>query len=390
MYRRNSILLVSLIIVNSLLLTSVKAETRSIKLSTPFPKIEFVSGQKIKFKIDIDNLGTQSEVLDISAKGPSGWELNLKSELYLIKSIYVDVEEKKTFNFEAIAPPGEVAGNYTFSITAVGRDSLISHTLELQIELPVTVTESGLTLSATYPSLEGAVGETFEFRVNVINKANQDKIVYFTAEHPENWDVNFKPRFGSSVVRSLEFLAGENDVIVIDIIPPPDVEPGNYDVTIFTETDEVKESLTFNVFVIGSYSLSFRPSNNRVSFDVLQGKTQIIALNVTNTGSAPLENIILFSNQADDWEVIMEFAEIPFLESSASRQVRVSVTPPADTIPGDYVVTLYSSVQPRGISETLNYRVTVKGSVTWGFLGIGIIAVLAILLAGIVLRLGRR
>jgi uncharacterized membrane protein len=390
MNRRYSIILISLIILCNLAVINIKAETRTIKLSTPFPKIEFAAGQKIRFKIDVENTGSVSEILDISAKGPSDWEITMKSDLYQIKSIYVDVDEKKTFTFEANAPQGEAAGNYTFSLTAISRDKVITETLELMVELPVTVTESGLTLTASYPSLEGAVGENFEFRVNVINKANQDKIIFFTAEHPENWDVNFKPRFGSSVVRSLEFLAGENDVIVIDIAPPPDVEPGNYDVTVFAETDEVRESLTFNIFVIGSYSLNFRPSNNRVSFDVLQGKPQIISLNITNTGSAPLEKIILFSQQATDWDVNLEYSEIPFLESSASRQVRVSVTPPADTIPGDYVVTLYCSVQERGISETLNYRATVKGSSTWGFLGIGLIAVLAILLALIIMRLGRR
>jgi uncharacterized membrane protein len=51
---------------------------------------------------------------------------------------------------------------------------------------------------------------------------------------------------------------------------------------------------------------------------------------------------------------------------------------------------LYSSIQKEGISESINYRVTVKGDVSWGFVGIGIIVVLAVALVGIVWRLGRR
>jgi uncharacterized membrane protein len=370
--------------------SNVFAETREIEIFTPFPKIEFTTGQKIQFKVTVVNKGSQPEILNLKSNGPKGWEIITKSDLYTIKSIYLGVNESKTFNVDVTTLPEQSSGNYTITITSESVDSVIKETIDLHIELPLSVSESGITLIASYPSLEGSIGEEYEFRMNVINKANKDNIIFFTAVHPENWDVNFQPRFGSSIIRSLEFPAGGSDVIVIDVIPPINVEPGAYDVTVLAETEDTRESLTFTVYILGSYSLRTVPSNNRLSLEAAQGKANIVSINITNTGSAPLENIVMFSDKPTGWDVDFEFDDIPILERDASRQIRVNIVPPSDAIPGDYAITLYSAVQARGISMTLNYRVTVTGSVTWGFLGLGIIAFLAILLVAIVIRLGRR
>jgi uncharacterized membrane protein len=383
--------LLIIIIITSFLFSIIGiAQTRDIEIFTPFPKIEFASGQRIQYKITLINKGSQPENLHLKAKGPEGWEITMKSDLYTIKSIYLGVNESRTFNVDVSPLTEQPSGNYTISITSESADSIIKETLELYVELPSSVTEGGITLIASYPSLEGAVGEEFEFRMNVINKDNRNNIIFFTAAHPENWDVNFHPRIGSSIIRSLEFDAGANDVVVIDVFPPINVEPGAYDISVFAETEDVRESLTFTVYIIGSYDLRSAPSNNRLSFEAAQGKANIITLNVTNTGSAPLENIVMFSDKPTGWDVDFEFEDIPLLERGASRQIRVNIVPPSDAIPGDYAITLYTAIQARGISKTLNYRVTVTGSVGWGFLGLGIIALLAIVLAAIVIRLGRR
>ncbi|MBD3205600.1 hypothetical protein GF319_04540, partial [Candidatus Bathyarchaeota archaeon] len=345
------------------------AQERDVSLSTPFPTIEFVSGQRIRFKITVTNLGSQVETLNIYTEAPNNWEIQTKSDLYIIKQVHLGIDESRTFDLEANPPQGEESGNYSILIRVTSADGLVSKLLNLGVELPSTATDSGLSLIASYPSLEGSVGEDYEFRMNVINLANKDVVVYFTAEHPENWDVNFKPRFGSSVVRSLEFASGENDVVVIDVSPPPDVEPGSYEIKVFAQTEEETQSLTFSIYIVGSYLLDFKPSNNRVSLKAKQGESNIIALNVTNSGSAPLENVIMFSEKPSGWDVDFESEEISSLQSGESRQIRANIVPPKDSIPGDYIVTLYSAVQSRGISKTLNYRVTVTGSTSWGFIG---------------------
>jgi|APSaa5957512622_1039677.scaffolds.fasta_scaffold03760_6 uncharacterized membrane protein len=388
-HQKRTQLLIALIVCN-LFTNIVYAQTRDIDIYTPFPKIEFTTGQRIMFKVTIENKGTQPETLSLIANGPKDWNIEIKSDLYKIKSVYVGLNESKTIDVTVGSLTEQPSGNYSIFLTAESSDSLVKETVELQVELPIEVSESGLSLIASYPSLEGSIGEDFEFRMNTINKANKDSIIFFTAVHPENWEVSFKPRFGSSVVRSLEFAAGASDVVIIDISPPLTVQPGQYDIIVNAETEEVQESMTFTVYIMGSYSLEAKPSNNRLSLEAIQGEPNIVSLNITNSGSALLENILLFSDKPPGWDIDFEFEDIPSLERGASRQVRVNIVPPVDAIPGDYAVTLYSSIQARGISNTLNYRVTVTGAVGWGYIGIGIIGLLAVVLGAIIYRLGRR
>ena len=387
--QKKSLLIISLILCNFFIVV-VYAQTRDIDIYTPFPKIEFTTGQRIKFEVTIVNKGTQPETLSLKANGPEDWNIEIKSELYKIKSVYLGVNESITIDVTVGSLTEQSSGNYSIFLTAESSDSIINENVELEVELPVEISESGLTLIASYPSLEGSIGEDFEFRMNTINKANKNNIIFFTAVHPENWEVSFKPRFGSSVVRSLEFAAGASDVVIIDISPPLTVQPGQYDISVNAETEDVRETMIFTVYIMGSYSFEAKPSNNRLSLEAIQGAPNIVSFNITNTGSALLENIILFSDKPPGWDVDFEFEEIPTLERAASRQVRVNIVPPEDAIPGDYAVTLYSSIQSRGISNSMDYRVTVTGAVGWGYIGVGIIGLLAVVLGTIINRLGRR
>jgi uncharacterized membrane protein len=389
--KRDSLIIIFFIMTTCIQVTNtVFADQRDFSIYTPFPTIEFKSGQKIIYDVFIKNNGQQEEIMDLEVYGPKYWDIVVKSGLYQIKSIYLSVNETKKISVEVLSLNEQTSGNHTISVSVITLDSILSETVDLNVELPVEVEASGLSLIASYPSLEGSIGEDYEFRVNTINKANKDVVIYFSAVHPENWDVSFKPRFSSSIVRSLEFAAGANDVVIVDVSPPLTVEPGQYHITINAETDDHQESITFTVYITGSYSLDFQPSNSRLSLEAIQGQSNIISVNVSNAGSAFLENIVLFSDKPPGWDVDIEFDEIDSLERGTSRQIRVNIVPPLDAIPGDYAVSLFSAIQERGISNNLNYRVTVTGAVGWGFLGIGIIGLLAIVLGVIVYRLGRR
>ena len=366
------------------------AAERDVKINTPFPNIVLDIGQYAEFKINLINNGQEEEVLDLSLSGPLDWEYSIKSGRYLVKSVYLDVNESKSVIFEAVPPSGEDSGLYTFMVYAESRDGKLSKSLTVQVELMATIAESGIRVSTPYPSIEGAAGQDFEFSVEVVNKDTKDMTIDFTALHPPNWQVTFKPRVSDNLIRSLEFKGGASEVLNMLISPPPGVAPGYYDIEMKAESDEYSSSLVFSIYLIGTYSLEFIPSNGRLSLDAQQGKASVISLNVNNTGTAPLKSVIFLSDQPVGWDVEFDTTEIPLLDRSGSRQVRARITPPTDAIPGDYIMKLYSSIQKEGISESINYRVTVKGDVSWGFVGIGIIVVLAVALVGIVWRLGRR
>ena len=73
-----------------------------------------------------------------------------------------------------------------------------------------------------------------------------------------------------------------------------------------------------------------------------------------------------------------------------NEDVKVSalITPAAQAISGDYVVSMRASGD--GISESANYRVSVLTSTLWGVTGLGVIGVALLVLVGAVGRFGRR
>ena len=87
-HQKKSLLLVALIACN-FFTSIVYAQTRDIDIYTPFPKIEFTTGQRIMFKVTIENKGTQPETLSLRANGPEDWNIEIKSGLYKIKSVYL-------------------------------------------------------------------------------------------------------------------------------------------------------------------------------------------------------------------------------------------------------------------------------------------------------------
>jgi uncharacterized membrane protein len=77
------------------------------------------------------------------------------------------------------------------------------------------------------------------------------------------------------------------------------------------------------------------------------------------------------------------------MEPGTIHEVRASVTPPSDAIPGDYILTLSTVVDP-WITEPLHFRTTLLGSVSWGYVGLAFIAVIAVAIYLIFKRFGRR
>ena len=68
--------------------------------------------------------------------------------------------------------------------------------------------------------------------------------------------------------------------------------------------------------------------------------------------------------------------------------MQAHVTPPAQTIAGDYMITMRASA--RGDAASSNFRTTVTTSTMWGIVGAGIIGAALLIMVGAVARFGRR
>jgi uncharacterized membrane protein len=109
---------------------------------------------------------------------------------------------------------------------------------------------------------------------------------------------------------------------------------------------------------------------------------------ITNTGTAPAENIQLSANAPTGWKVSFEPKNIDRIPPNQHKQVQALIRPPAKAIAGDYVNTFTASAN--GENGTANFRVTVTTSTIWGIAGVGIIGAALLIMVGAVVRFGRR
>jgi len=80
--------------------------------------------------------------------------------------------------------------------------------------------------------------------------------------------------------------------------------------------------------------------------------------------------------------------EIPLMEPNDLKQVEVSITPYEEALVGDYSVGI--GVQAEKASKNLEFRVSVKASSIWGWIGIGIIIIVIAGLMFLFRWIGRR
>ncbi len=362
-----------------------------VSLTTDLRKIEVSKDQSIHLDIYLNNNGEKGELVNIIVKKPLGWEVSLKSHGYVVKSIYLDPKEKELLVFDASPKLVEENQTYTFKIEALNKEGLVEDILEIQaIVTSKTVGSTGISLSTPYPSIEGPSGRDFEFTVTVKNGEDTERVIDFSAYCPPQWLVTFKPRFETKQVRSLYFKTGETKTLTVTVSPPPKVKPGTYNVKVVASSGPLTRELNINVTITGTYKLKLTTSNGLLSMDAVQGEESYLTLQVNNTGTGTLKNIHFTSEKPVGWDVKFEPNEIPSLPPEGSREVRVTVKPPSDAIPGDYLLTLTASSETYSLSDSVEIRVTVLKSLIWGAVGVGVIIATILALLAIFWRLGRR
>jgi uncharacterized membrane protein len=119
------------------------------------------------------------------------------------------------------------------------------------------------------------------------------------------------------------------------------------------------------------------------------GKPTTVSLLVKNTGSAVNRNVNLSSFKPENWKVEFKPEKLEALEPGQFKQVEATITPAATALVGDYSVGLMADGE-KSSSKTVELRVTVKAPTAWGWIGVGLIAVVIGGMGGLFAWLGRR
>lgn len=364
---------------------------RGISVYTEYAGVVVPVDETVRLELTVANKGRRDETVTLSLlSAPKGWKTELKGGSLTVTGVSVPDGKDRRLTFTAEPPRGQEPGTHTFVVEGVTADGALRsrHTITVTTRKRSALGAEDLRIATAYPILQGPSDATFEFTLDVENKSDADRVVNLAAQAPRGWEVNFKPGYESKLISSLQINSNQSKTVTVEIKPPKDAQAGEYPVTVRASSGPAAVDKTLTVALTGIYKLEARTPTGILSTQAVTGKPTTVSLLVRNTGSAVNRNIELSAFKPENWEVKFEPEKIDALEPGAFKQVEAKITPAAQTLVGDYSV----SLQARGekASSNVEMRVTVNAPTVWGWVGVGLIAVVIGGMGGLFAWLGRR
>jgi uncharacterized membrane protein len=260
--------------------------------------------------------------------------------------------------------------------------------------------EASIELTADYYTLEIVSGASVDFTVQLEYTGTEARVFDLTATGPADWTVSITPTYPrDQQIRDIrmeppaEGQSSSNSQIVVTAAPVSYLTPevGEYPITLEVSSGDLTSSIEFTAVVTSipaSYSLLVTTPDGVLSTSAQAGKDNYFTIAVANSGTGDIENIGLSTNKPKGWTVELSLTNINSVAAGDFQTVEMNIKPPADAISGDYeIIVRASGTQAQ---DNLEIRVTVKTSAIWGWVGLGIIALVIVGLVVIFILFGRR
>jgi uncharacterized membrane protein len=350
---------------------------RQIIMAAEYPEVE-VSSDEDDVSIDLifHNKGRTDETVDVwVAETPDGWNARVKTYQYTVMGIHVPADDDKTLTFEAEPIDGAKPGTYRFRVEAKTLDDALKMAQDIVIDVKakeeVKKEPKGVKLTTSYPVLRGPSDAKFEFSIEVDSKLDKESVFDLYAEGPEGWDINFKPAYEDKSISSLRLKENGSQTVAVNVKPLPRAKAGEYPIGVRVTSGNAKAEADLTVILTGTYGLEVGTPSGILAMDARKGKPSNMSIYIKNTGTATNHNIQLVSFEPENWKVAFNPEKIDAIEPGDLKQVEVAITPSEGSQKGDYSVGV--NVEGEKATRPMDFRVTVIGSATWGWIGIGII-----------------
>ena len=356
-------------------------------LTTRYPALTVRAGETTTIDLSLRNFNLPPQQLALSVpQVASGWKATVLGGGQPIESAIVapDSEEKLQLRLEP--PSGTGPGNYSFLVEAQGGGSTL--------KLPITVTigqelPAKLKLTTNFPALRGTATTSFKFKVTVANDSGRDATINFSADAPKNFQVTFTEAYGTQQLTSIPIEAGKSKDIEASIALPRDTPAGEYKLALHAKSEAASADLDLTITIIGQARLALAGEGGRLSGEAYAGQDSQLTVVAKNDGSEAARDVEFSATAPEGWKTSFDPKELPELGAGKSQSIKVTLTPAARAIAGDYQTTIRAG-SAGGLSESANFRITVLTSTVWGAVGIGVIAAALLVVVFAVARFGRR
>jgi uncharacterized membrane protein len=282
-------------------------------------------------------------------------------------------------------PKSAPEGTQTLTVTATG--------VSTNAELPIAVTlakdlPAKLTLTPQLPELRGTSRSSFEYQLGIKNDSGKKLTVSLAAQAPQNFDASFTEAYGSQELNAVPVDPGQTKDVKLKVRPPSTAAAGSYKIVARVGAEDAAATADLTLDITGQPKLEVSGREGLVSARAAAGKETSVPVVITNTGTAPADEVELSASAPSGWKVTFDPKTVERIAPNENKEVQALITPTDKAIAGDYVTTIRAS--SRGESASASFRVTVTTSTMWGIAGVGIIGIALLVMVGAVARFGRR
>jgi len=370
---------------------SVRAEDtpkdiKGLYLLTDYPAVTVRPGTTSTISLRLQNYNLPPERLELSVSGvPTGWTATLLGGGQPVAAAMAATNSSASLQLRLDVPANAPMGTQTLTIAAKGSS--------VNADLPVAVTlakdlPAKLSLQPQLPELRGTAKSSFEYQVSVKNDSGKRLVVALAADAPRNFETSFTENYGSQELNAVPIEAGQSKDVKLKVRPPNTIGAGRYPVQMRASAEDAAAKTDVFLEITGQPKLDISGRDGLVSAKAEAGKETSIPVVITNSGTAPADQIELAGTAPSGWKVTFEPKQIDRIAAGQNHEVQALVTPATKAIAGDYVTTVRAT--SRGESASSNFRITLVTSLIWGVYGAGIIAVALLFMFGVVVRFGRR
>lgn len=352
-----------------------------VTLYTSYTSISVPPGESLNYNVELKNDTGSVVTAPLSIPDlPQNWTAKMTGDGWDLNEISVLPNSSQTISLAVTVPMQIDKGTYRFTLKAGSLASL---------PLTVQITEKGTyqtELNTEQANLEGHSDATFTYSVNLQNRTAEKQTYALTSQAEPGWDVTFSA--DSKQVSSVEVDPGGSKAITVNVKPAENVTKGTFKIPIRAYNQSTDAQLVLEAAISGKYSMELTTPSGLLSTDVKAGGSKTVELVVKNTGTADLTDINLTSSAPSNWEVTFNPKTIDKLAAGKSTTVEAKLTSSDKAIAGDYVTDM--TAQASEASSTATFRVAVKGSVLWGWIGVLIILVILGGIYVLIRKYGRR
>ena len=364
-----------------------RPDVKGLFLLADYPAVSVQAGTTANVGLKLQNFGLAPERYQLSVDGvPQGWSATLLGGGQPVAAAMPTTDGTVNLELRLDIPANATGSTQTLTVNAKsanGTTTSLPIAVTLAKELPAK-----LKVDTALPALRGTSKSSFEYQLTIKNDAGRNLTVSFAAQAPRNFETSFTEAYGTQELSSVAIEAGKSKDVKLKVRPPSTVDAGTFPVKVTVSSEGATASTEVSLDIIGQPRLTLSGRDGLVSARGEAGKQTTIPVLITNTGSAPADEVELSSTAPTGWKIEFEPKTVAKIEPNKDAEVTARVTPTDKSLAGDYMATLRAS--SRGDSASTQFRVTVGTSTVWGLWAIGIVGVALLFMAAAIARFGRR